>query len=189
MANTSNASQSATMADQFQLGKLEWKESKKKTNIVCSHCSNRSNSWGKKTRSCKLRWLKVFARRAVAPFLSRPTPTEVTVRWHTHPDGTVSCLIMHMRKTFSLIVFLLGPNLLIPHLISLTPTKLLVPSEESERRDNGGTSACLTPWGPTWGPKTNGHRHHHASPTPWSLGWANRKRRCHQASNHRKQSC
>ena len=172
-----------------RLGKLEWKESKKKTSIICNHYSSRPSSWGRETRNCELRWLRGVARRAVTPLLSIPTLTRVIVRRHTHPDDTLSRLIMRMRKTFPLVTFLLDHNQLIPLLTNLTSMKLLAPSEESERWDNNEAFACLTLWGPAWGPKTNKCKHHHTYLMPWRPDWANRNKRCHQAFSHRRWSC
>ena len=71
-----------------RLGKSEWKESKKKISVVCSHCSSKLSSWDRKIRSWELKWLRSVARRAIAPFLSRPTLTRVAARQHAHPDDT-----------------------------------------------------------------------------------------------------
>ena len=129
-----------------RLGKLEWKENKKKTSIVCNHYSSRPSSWGRKTRNCELGWLRGVAHKAIESLLSRPTPTRVAFRRHTHPNSTLSRLIMRIRKTFLLVTLLLGPNQLIPQLASLTLTKPLTPSEESERGDKNGVPTCMMPW-------------------------------------------
>ena len=52
-----------------RLGKIEWKENKKKMSVVCCHCSN------------------------------KPSLTGVIVRRHAHPNSTLSRLIICMRKT------------------------------------------------------------------------------------------
>ena len=66
-----------------RLGKLEWKESKKKTSIVCSHYSNRLSSWGRISRRCELKWLRGITHNVVISLLSRPTKNGITARRHT----------------------------------------------------------------------------------------------------------
>ena len=102
MANTSNASQSTTMAPtNSKLGKPKWKESKKKMSVKCSHYFSKSNSWNKKIRSCGLRWLSSVACKAITTLPSLPTLTGVTTKWHALRRHIESSHQMHKEGFFS----------------------------------------------------------------------------------------
>ena len=73
MANTFNASQSSIVANQFQAWQARIERNQEENERQMQSLLQQAKQPKQEIRSCELRWPKGVVRRAIAPFLNRPS--------------------------------------------------------------------------------------------------------------------
>ena len=101
-------SQPMPLTDSRLLGKWKWKESKKIMSDKCSPYSSRLKNWCRKTKSCKLKWLRGTTQRSAIPPLNRPFIDRIVAIWNAYPSDTPSRLNKWMKRTCPPSILLCG---------------------------------------------------------------------------------